>query len=227
MTLRRMILPLAACAALLATAGCGNDPGAGAGAKLAIATLKGGGGKGGGAAGAPDPAQLVANGLKSVKGPVILAIVEGSGAAAAMGQAGTNGAYVTWTTRDKQQLTFRSGVLSATRGLGNDLIASTAGALIPLIRGRQAGAGTRTHYYLNGEGTLYSRQARCQVTPGSTDGLQIGAVQVSTRRMTETCQGEGMTFENLYWVAADGTVWQSRQWIGPVAGHVVVQRLRK
>ena len=48
----------------------------------------------------------------------------------------------------------------------------------------------------------------------------------ATRRVTETCQGRGRSFENIYWVGtSDGFVWRSRQWIGPALGSITLTRL--
>jgi len=175
----------------------------------------------------PDPAALIASGLKSVKGPVILAVVENRNALAVLGQLGANGRYRTWTTRDKQMLTFKSGVLVSTRGLGTDLMAADADQAIALVTGRRVGQALRTHYYLNGEGTTISVTLRCEISPGPSEALTLGALRISTRRMTESCSQGADRVENTYWVAGDGVIWQSRQWIGARTGYLVVQRLRR
>lgn len=49
-------------------------------------------------------------------------------------------------------------------------------------------------------------------------------VAYPTRRIAETCTGEdGIGFENLYWLQADGLIRELRQWVSPEVGYVVIE----
>ncbi len=213
-------------------AGCGNDPGAGAGARLVGGLLKGKGAegvqKGAGAPVAADPDRLFSVALRAVRGPVMLAVVESRNAVAIMGRSMVNGAFETWTTASKQTLTFKRGILAETRGLGDDLMHAQVDGVAALVRARRAGKVRREMHFLDGEGKTYTITFDCTVNPGPAQALAIGTLRISSRRMDESCRsGAGANISNTYWVAGDGHVWQSRQWVSPGVGYLVTRQLRR
>ncbi|MBT0957801.1 YjbF family lipoprotein [Alphaproteobacteria bacterium KMM 3653] len=217
-------------ASALALASCGNEDNATAGYKEVYSALasvtkarKSAGTATGGA-----PANLVGNALSSIKGPVLIALTHGGKNTAAMGEFERNGSYQTFTTVDRQTLILKQGVLTGTRGLGEDLMSSEADASIALIRGRRSGTTTRTYRYLDGLGQERPLRLDCKIAPaGSEPVTNPAGGSISTTKVGEVCTAGGLKVTNIYWVGSDGFVWQSRQWVGPEFGDVALQHLRR
>jgi hypothetical protein len=145
-SLRRAGMRAAACVSLLAAlASCGNTPTEGQGWRVFSEAYRGrqaeaGDRAGGGAAAVPgDKQAAVARTIASVKGPLMVAVLDVNKTTAVLTTIGQNGPYITWTTADNQSLIFKRGVLTGTRGLGYDLMSSDADAAINLITARRPG----------------------------------------------------------------------------------------
>lgn len=221
-----------AATALLALAGCGTDTSKTEGTAIALGVVKGMAAKlspkkATGAA-APDPEKLAAAAKASFKGPLILAQIEKAGLLTALGETGRNGAVRTFATPNEQTLVFRNGLLTATRGLGNDLMSADSSAAAALILHRRAGTAGRTYRYLDGEGIERPLPMQCTITTGPAKSFDFAGTHYDTRQMDEACQATtaSLSVANSYWVTADGTVALSRQWIGPALGHVTIQLVR-
>lgn len=216
----------------LAVAGCGTDTSRTEGSMIALGVVRGvaaklSPGKAAPAA-TPDPERLAASAKSSFKGPLIIAQIEKAGLLTALGETGRNGAVRTFATPNEQTLVFRDGLLTATRGLGNDLMSARTGAAAALIRQRRPGTVERTYRYLDGEGIERPLPMQCSVILGPAKSFDFAERHYDTRQVDETCRaGSGaLSVDNSYWVTGDGTIALSRQWIGPALGHVTVQLVR-
>ncbi len=138
---------------------------------------------------------------------------------------GRNGPYTTWTTGDARSFTFRGGVLSATRGLGDDLSSADNTAAAARVAARNAGDAPRTQYYLDAENQIYAVRFNCTFQNAGRETIEIVERLHPTVRLRETCRNEGLAIQNDYWVGSDGMVWKSRQWVGPAIGYIVTERL--
>jgi len=222
-------------AAVLALAGCGNDPdtaGAGLGAfapdvrslieaRRAPDTPAAAPRPGAGFPGL-DPA-LIAD----FQDPLLGAYIASRGALAGLTVLGTTGDHVVWQTADNIGLTVSDrGLLVQTRGLGADLHVADTRQTEALIAAGQGGTASRRHVYLDG---IYSQQdlrMSCTITPAGAETLVLNRRQVATRRFDERCTAPGTEVTNSYWrSAASGRVVQSIQWIGPEIGSIHLQRL--
>lgn len=166
------------------------------------------------------PAQIT-----QASGPVLLAEVPGSHLAATMQHNQTRDGVETWKTGGNQTLSFRSGVLIQTRGLGDDLMgADVAGTLAALQGGPQADY-PRLLSYLDGENRTILRAMTCAMS--APEPAQIAGIgtNFATRLRAETCHTTGLSVTNLYWQDADGTMRRSKQWIGPGLGMLVTELL--
>jgi hypothetical protein len=214
-----------------AIAACGNDTKGTEGTSVAIGVVKGikdkifSRGKSGPAA-TPDPEAMAMEAKEVFAGPIILAQIENMGLLSALGEYGRNGDTRTFATSNQQTLSFTKGLLSATRGLGNDLMSADTDAVAALITRRQAGQAAHTPRYLDGEGIERPLPMQCMVTPGSAKSFTIAGTSYDTVQVDETCKVSGTNVTNNYWVTADGTIALSRQWIGPALGYVTVQLVR-
>lgn len=213
--------------AALALASCGNQTDRGMIAKAVTKTIfkK----KKAEAAGAT-PAQLqaeVAQALARSDLPLALAVVEDRNATALLTRIEVNGAYGTWATPDRRTITLKRGLVTATLGLGNDIMSTDLSGVEALIAERSAGSGRRVMRYLNGENHTVSLVASCIVTRGGDSILSAG--EINERRVTamqEDCTAQNRRFSNSYLVDETGLAVQSRQWLSPTGGYLTLQMLR-
>lgn len=216
--LKRPALLGAAVLALLA--GCGNAPGI-VDVKDVMRTTIGGGKK-------AAPQQVnVAAALQATPAPLTLVVLEKTKAQSPIIEIERNGAYRTYVTPSRQTLTLRQGVVTATRGLSNDLMSSDIDATLRLLSARQPGQTRRVMRYLDGEEQIIALSFDCQMSVGGSQHVAAGEVSAQTRVMTESCAGEGLSFTNTYMVDGSGTVLSSRQWLNPTVEMAAIQVLRR
>jgi hypothetical protein len=138
--------------------------------------------------------------------------------------ASRNRGVQTWVSDEGESLSLRNGVIIATRGLGNDVMATDISQVYPaLVRG--IGRALRINDYLDGEDRIVREQYTCEIGTLRRETLEIFQRKHETRVISETCAGEGGSFRNLYWIDTAGLIWQSRQWISPRVGAVDIQIL--
>lgn len=177
----------------------------------------------------PSDAQLAAaltKVLQSTSNPVILVRLETPLTTSAIVRIERNGAYDTYSTADKTAVIFKRGVLTGTRGMGNDLMSSDIDQSISKLTRRQSGETRRVMRYLDGQGGIAAITFTCQISAGETRQVRAGEINRSGRLMTEVCTGTKRTVTNTYVVASNGTILQSRQWLSPLRGYAVFQPLR-
>ncbi|MDH3263202.1 MAG: YjbF family lipoprotein [Paracoccaceae bacterium] len=213
---------LAALLALLAGCGTAGDSPLGFALSGIVASLGGGGAKAAGEAALA--AQLTPEALARATRPLLFAELPSRDARATFVIGGENRGHVTWLGADGIGLVLRGGVLTSTRGLGPDLLASDTAAAEAAIR-RGEGSATRSHRYLGGENQVIARNFACGYISEGRATIEIVGTRHATRVVTERCAGGRTHFENRYWIGADGFVWQSTQWIGPEIGAVTLKQL--
>lgn len=137
-----------------------------------------------------------------------------------------NGGYVTYATQLNQTLTLRGALITASRGLGHDLLSVEASASDPLVRAtpldRWPSSVTRVYRFpdlrLPGGKAI---TVRCTYVFGDPDTVTIVEVTHQGRQVGETCRGEDVEFQNLLLADAEtGFVWRSLQWLGPRQGVI-------
>lgn len=213
---------VAALVALLAGCGNGGDSPLGLALSGVVSSL------GQGSARAKTDAalarQLTPEVLARAKRPLMLAELPSRDARATFVIGGENRGHVTWLGADGIGLILRGGLLTATRGLGEDLLASETGAAEAAVR-RGSGSATRGHRSLGGENQVIARNFACTYASEGREVIEIVGTRRDTRRVAERCAGDGIRFANRYWIGGDGLVWKSVQWIGPAVGSVTLTRL--
>lgn len=180
-----------------------------------------------------DPAQVSAavnDALTLLDGPLALATFEKTKNNVILREIATNGPYQTWTSwgggEDRRSVTTRNGMITATRGLRNDLMSADVGASLALVTARQGGTATRVQRYLDGENQIVEMRADCSISRGGASRVQVGAIDRMTVEMSENCREGDRTFRNIYRVDSNGRVVQSVQWLNDFYGLTVVQSLR-
>lgn len=176
---------------------------------------------------APPNPQLIAQAVAETQGPLELILIEKNQAWALMLLLEQNRGYDTFGSAFRQTATMRNGILTATRGFGNDLMSVDISQVEPLITGRTPGQGVRVMRHIGDEDKTTETRLSCTISVGGRVPVQSGAVNVTAQQVTETCQGEGQTITNTYLVDGKGRSVGSKQWVSPLNGYFLTQTLRQ
>jgi len=144
------------------------------------------------------------------------------GAQATLAPVARDGAVTVWQTLDGITLSFRHGVLVATRGLGADLMSADVDTTLAMLRGATYGATEGGYYphirtYLDGENRTVFTSYQCR----------RATADATARRIEERCVSPGGAFTNIYWLDGAGAVIKSRQWVGPVIEYMETERVMR
>lgn len=236
MTLRalRPFRPVASALALaLALSACGNAPDMGGGLQASASAARGmieqrRAGREAQplqpTAGFPglDPALIAGR-----SDPMMGAYLPARAAVSGLVPVGQNGPHATWQTADGIAVTLLGGgLVSSTRGMGDDLHASDAAQSAALVAAGRAGTAARRHVYLDGVYRPQELRLTCTIAPRGAEVLVLNGQRRPVVRIDEHCQGQGQDFTNTYWRDARGPlIRQSTQWLGPSLGVIHLQRL--
>lgn len=144
--------------------------------------------------------------------PLLIAELDQPRVASVLFGVGKNEDIVTYYTPDQISLSFRGGVLVATRGLGFDLMIAD----VDLGRGGFPPQGEivrRVHETLNGDNTIRTQHFFCEIE------------YPSRTRLVERCDDGGVSFENTYNFGLDGSIKSSRQWISEERGYIYTESI--
>ncbi|MEO8530870.1 MAG: YjbF family lipoprotein [Deltaproteobacteria bacterium] len=226
----RSVLSLALCAALLMSCGSSkldkdSSPlAAGISQVGQLVKIR----KAGGAAAIQgDAAKKLQAFVADAPGQVMIGAVEQAQLPLVLQPNGTNGGYTTWASPDKRSVTMYSGVISATRGYGGDVLAYDATSTSDAIRAKRVATYTRTMRFLGPQYDLKGATLTCTTENIGDDPVKIVDTERTLTHMIESCTDKGGgTIKSEYWVGGSGDIWQSRQWIGPQLGYIFLQRLK-
>jgi|AACY02.16.fsa_nt_gi Protein of unknown function (DUF2886). len=135
----------------------------------------------------------------------------------------SRGGMDSYITADGLSIAFRDGMVVSMKGGRFALMGADVAQPAALLRRRQPGASDRFHSYLTGTDEIVTRTYRCVIEDRGPRSIEIADGTRSTRLMAEVCRSLTDEFTNLYWVAADGQIVQSRQWIDPENGALSVR----
>ncbi|SMX44740.1 YjbF family lipoprotein [Actibacterium lipolyticum] len=157
--------------------------------------------------------------------PIIVASIEAENRAGLLVREVQRGRESTYISEGGVSISFRSGVLVATRGMGGDLMGADVATLERYLRTGGAGAASRSHAYLDGDEQIQKHQFSCQVASRGSRQIAIDEKSYATKLIEEKCSGSGFAFENLYWLDRRGEILQSRQWMGPALGSLAFRKV--
>ena len=160
--------------------------------------------------------------LAQILTPVDLITVERLGAQGVIAKVATNAGVETWSSVDKKTVSFRAGVLVASRGLGDDLIGAS---VPPLSRIMAADPFTRSHSWMRGNDQVLRQDFTCRGTLVGSTAITIVERSYAVRQFRESCTGASGSFQNDYWVQMGGKLRQSRQFVSDGVGYVTIQHL--
>ncbi|OWJ71510.1 hypothetical protein CDV50_09810 [Haematobacter massiliensis] len=163
--------------------------------------------------------------LAQQKTPLISAHVERTGGNALLALAGRNAGVDTYVSGDGSTLSFRGGVLVATRGLaGADLMSAEVPSRAVISAG--TGRHQRQMFYIDGDNQSYGRSFLCDLSNIGRENFVVAERSFATRHIIERCRSEEISFENAYWIDDSGTIRGSRQWVSPYLGWLELRQLK-
>lgn len=141
-----------------------------------------------------------------------------------------NGGYVTYASQLRQSLTMRGTLVTATRGIERDLLATEVSPDDPIAFVTMPAdwpESVRRVYHLPGNSPAGQVvDVTCTFLFGQTGEHAIVEVTYPVIQVLESCQGDGFGFENAH--LADirtGAIWRTRQWIGFQSAEVLIDVL--
>jgi hypothetical protein len=163
--------------------------------------------------------------------PLLRVRLEGTGAMSTMVEVDRKGSNSTYMTGDGVALIFRGGILTGTRGLGQDLMGLEAVDIHTAVR---QGETRRNYRYLDGEERLKTVSLSCSVTRAPYGPLVILERSYQVEKITERCHSlpdtgspDAVSFENSYWVeSGTGQIRLSHQYVSPKFGHAEIEVLK-
>lgn len=159
--------------------------------------------------------------LSAERPPEIAVEIAALGTGAVLRRVGQNGPVSSWRSPDGAGLSYDGGLLTATRGLGDDLMSAELAGSRAMLAGTAPERGyARIHSYVDGENRSYFVTYLCRAAGRNADSVTIGSETRAATRVDEHCTAPDMEFINSYWVARDGTVLRSRQWVSDRVGHL-------
>lgn len=208
-------------AAALGLAGCGSDTDATAGARLVKSTAtqiiqnrkK---------AGTAAPAITRAD-LAAFNTPMIQAEVPTLGLTTYLVPFGQNAGVETWSTVEDQTVSFRQGIMVATRGFGPDIMQATAPTIAQVASG--SGNYARAYYYLDGADQIQRFDYHCSLATVGVETIAVVNQQHTTRHVTESCTGKQGDFVNEYWFENGTFLRQSKQLLIKEWGAITFRRV--
>lgn len=162
--------------------------------------------------------------LNQIPGPVQLVTIEGPNVWGLIRPAAQNGDVATWASFDGQTVSFRQGVLVATRGIGPDLMSADVPSRTQLAGG--TGSHRRSYVSLDGLDRPVRIEFDCTMSVIGPATLTLVDRTYSTRHVQEQCDGETGRITNEYWFDGTVTLRKSRQWANPSLSYLAISLLR-
>lgn len=169
---------------------------------------------------------LTRQNLAAIGEPLIRITATKSGFLSLLYIAQRNGDAQIWKSPDNVSFTLRDGIVTQTRGLGEDIYATDIARLQAALRGADSTAGLqRIIQRMDGTNTVVPLQYRCDVTNLGAEAVVVLGQSFATQHYREDCKGADGDFVNDYWIDSRGVMRVSQQWIGADFGYVLLERL--
>jgi hypothetical protein len=170
--------------------------------------------------GTPPPRALTRADIESADVAAIWARLESDPSPTLLYATAQNGPYVTYLSPFRQSITLLGSQITATRGLGWDLLSAWSSPNDPLARPTPPDrwpAGIERSYEFPADGPRGRIETyACRFERGAVREFVILQRRHRGVEVSETCSGPAGSFENLHFAdAGSGFVWRSLQWTGP------------
>ncbi|NRB20646.1 MAG: YjbF family lipoprotein [Rhodobacteraceae bacterium] len=158
--------------------------------------------------------------------PLLLAEIEEIETVATLAKVALNKTVETWQTGDQVSLSLDQGLVTATRGLGEDLMSADNSGTKMMLAGQLADQYyVKLHSYLDGEYQTAFRSFQCRRSGLRQESIEIFERRHATTRIEELCVTPGYEITNVYWQGADGFLWKTQQWLSPSLKYLVTEQL--
>jgi hypothetical protein len=135
-----------------------------------------------------------------------------------------NGPEVTIALQSGPTAAYDTGVLVATRGFGDDLYAIDSRGVVEALRAG-GGAVTRRMERLTSQDQVVTESFACTISAVGSEAVNLGLREATLRRFDESCRGQSVIFDNIYWLDAGGSIVASRQYVSPTVAYLRSNRL--
>ena len=175
----------------------------------------------------PDPRLLVKRSqIDRAPEPLLLTALPGRGGGTMIVQGRRDG-VLTWRTADFISISYRDGLLVATRGLGPDLMSADVAGTRAALSGGPRDDYPRFASFLGPDDETVLRAMRCRMRDAGPDPVQSFGLAFPATRLEETCTGTGLRITNTYWMAPGGGLRRSLQWAGPELGYLETEQISR
>ena len=135
-----------------------------------------------------------------------------------------NGADQTWASQSGFTASYRDGLLVATRGLGNDLMASDT-RQVRSVLAQGGGHAQRAVDFLDDFDQIETVRFECEIDAQGREVVDLGLRQPELAKYEETCTSSKLVFTNIYWLDGAGDILQSRQFVSQTVAYLRSNRL--
>ncbi|WP_386685019.1 YjbF family lipoprotein [Loktanella sp. R86503] len=175
----------------------------------------------------PDPRDLLtAAQIRASSQPLLLSRIDGIGGGT-MIVAGRRDGIVTWRTADFVNFSYRDGLLTATRGLGDDVMSADVSGTHAALTGGPVQDYPRFASYLGADDETRFRAFRCVMRNAGPEAVTSFGTVFPATLMQETCYSPGLQIDNRYWLAPGGGIRRSLQWVSPDVGYLETEQLSR
>lgn len=131
----------------------------------------------------------------------------------------------TWLGADGATITLEQGIIKATRGLGDDIMAGKS--FMPSWTDLNLTSRyIRKLSYLSGNNSLITKEFSCQIKKKSNKKtITIWEIQFTVKEFEEICKWKNKLIKNVYYVDEHEIVRKSWQYHSDTLGYLVIERL--
>lgn len=141
-----------------------------------------------------------------------------------------NGGYVTYLDANRRGVVLQGGAIVGTLSYGIALNGVRNAASDPIAYPRPLaewpGEVRRAYEYRQRDGADYIVALTCTYERGVRERIEIVERSYTVTRIAETCANRARNVVNTYWVADDGFIWKSRQWVAPKTEPLTLEVIR-
>lgn len=160
---------------------------------------------------------------------LIRANIDGEDGTNILSATSLNGTYVTYVSSFQQTISMKGTLVTATRGLGSDLISVANASNDPIANLTPTANwpnGYERSYRFGGDGPAgVVITVQCSLSQQAPMQVTIVEVTYDVTPFIESCQGDGVSFNNVHLADKDGQLWQTRQWVGEGLGILNIEVL--
>ncbi len=132
----------------------------------------------------------------------------------------------TWLGADGATITLDSGVLKASRGMGDDLMGSSFVMPTWSKINKKTKTYSRELDYISGNNKISKRIFNCDIEKTKSENLiEIWGINFKVNKFEESCSDGSSTFKNIYHVDEKGIVRRSSQYHSETLGFILIERL--